>query len=232
MPTAALPYGTLVCDGSAVSRVAYASLFAMLVTNQGFASQTCTISIASPAVITKSAHGFLGGERVRFSTTGALPTGMSTTVDYYVLYVNANTFQISLTPAGTPVNTSGSQSGTQSYLQSLYGLGDGSTTFNLPDYRGLFLRGKDGGRGLDHEGDKTLGSYQVDQIQGHQHYLPYNANINTNSGTLSRQDINGTNYSTGLLVGPPVSDGVNGTPRTAPETCVKNVTIQYAIVYI
>ena len=31
----------------------------------------------------------------------------------------------------------------------IYGNGDGSTTFNLPDYRGTFLRGQDAGRGLD-----------------------------------------------------------------------------------
>lgn len=39
-----------------------------------------------------------------------------------------------------------------------YGAGDGSTTFNLPDLRGEFVRGLDHGRGIDT--GRTLGSFQ------------------------------------------------------------------------
>lgn len=39
-----------------------------------------------------------------------------------------------------------------------YGIGDGSTTFNLPDLRGEFVRGWDHGRGIDT--GRTLGSSQ------------------------------------------------------------------------
>lgn len=39
-----------------------------------------------------------------------------------------------------------------------YGVGDGSTTFNLPDTRGEFIRGWDHGRGID--SGRTLGSFQ------------------------------------------------------------------------
>lgn len=78
-------------------------------------SGTCTISIATPAVITKTAHGLVAGSQVTFSTTGALPTGLATTTIYYVMSTNlgVNTFQISATDGGSAVNTSGSQSGTQ-----------------------------------------------------------------------------------------------------------------------
>lgn len=48
-----------------------------------------------------------------------------------------------------------------------YGPGDGSTTFNLPDLRGAFVRGLDNGRGLD--AGRTLGSYQDSDNKSHAH---------------------------------------------------------------
>ena len=44
-----------------------------------------------------------------------------------------------------------------------YGSGNGSTTFNLPDLRGEFVRGWDHGIGID--SGRTLGSHQDDAIQ-------------------------------------------------------------------
>lgn len=46
-------------------------------------------------------------------------------------------------------------------IGTTYGSGDGSTTFNLPDARGEFLRGVDNGRGVDP--GRTLGSWQQHQ---------------------------------------------------------------------
>ena len=45
----------------------------------------------------------------------------------------------------------------------IYGAGDGSTTFNLPDLRGAFVRGLDKGRGLD--AGRDLGTLQGDTIR-------------------------------------------------------------------
>lgn len=52
-------------------------------------------------------------------------------------------------------------------LGTTYGAGDGSTTFNLPDFRGEFLRGLDDGRGVD--AARVLGSSQAQQVQQHKH---------------------------------------------------------------
>jgi len=77
-------------------------------------SATVTITIASPAVVTYTAHGFTANRPVQFSTTGTLPTGIVAGTTYYVIAagLTANTFEISATVGGTAINTSGSQSGT------------------------------------------------------------------------------------------------------------------------
>lgn len=83
-----------------------------------------TVSIANPAVFTVSAgHGFIGNgrEKLSLATTGALPTGLSTGVDYYVLPtgLTSTTFRVSTQPNGTAVVTTGSQSGTHSYTSTI-----------------------------------------------------------------------------------------------------------------
>ena len=83
----------------------------------GSTTATVTITIATPGVVTWSSHNLSTGTPVFFTTTGALPTGITASTTYYVIAVDANTFRIATTLvnalAGTAVNTSGSQSGTQ-----------------------------------------------------------------------------------------------------------------------
>lgn len=52
-------------------------------------------------------------------------------------------------------------------IGTLYGAGDGSTTFNLPDMRGLFARGLDDGKGIDPS--RAQGSVQSSQNLSHNH---------------------------------------------------------------
>ncbi|WP_290509667.1 phage tail protein [Alcanivorax sp.] len=72
---------------------------------------------------------------------------------------------------------------------TIYGNGDGSTTFNLPDYRGEFLRGWDNGAGIDPDaatrtdrGDGTtgdnVGTKQLGQNEAHDH----NFGVSTKTG--------------------------------------------------
>jgi hypothetical protein len=74
-------------------------------------SATVTITIASPGVVTWTAHGLTDGAKVAFSTTGALPTGLTAATTYYVVNSAANTFQVAATLGGAAINTSGTQSG-------------------------------------------------------------------------------------------------------------------------
>lgn len=54
-----------------------------------------------------------------------------------------------------------------SALGTLYGIGDGTTTFNLPDLRGEFVRGWDHGRGVD--SGRVFGSTQTSAYTNHSH---------------------------------------------------------------
>jgi hypothetical protein len=80
------------------------------------------MTIASPAVISRTAHGLAIGNKVVFSTTGALPTGITAGTDYYVITAGfgANAFQVSATPGGSAVDTSGTQSGSHTFTASTY----------------------------------------------------------------------------------------------------------------
>lgn len=49
-------------------------------------------------------------------------------------------------------------------IGTMYGAGDGATTFNLPDLRGEFIRGWDGTRGVD--AGRALGSWQSSATVG------------------------------------------------------------------
>lgn len=130
--------GYLSCHGQAVSRATYAGLFAALVQ-----TATVTMTIASPCVVTWTAHGQEADDTIKFTTTGALPTGLIAGTTYYKKTITTNTFQVSATPGGASINTSGSQSGVQTGIFSPHGDGDGSTTFNTPDWRGYAPIGVD-----------------------------------------------------------------------------------------
>lgn len=78
-------------------------------------SSVVTMTIATPGVVTwfTGTHGMTGGETIVFTTTGALPTGITAGATYYVLAagITTATFRISSSPAGSAINTSGTQSG-------------------------------------------------------------------------------------------------------------------------
>ena len=86
----------------------------------GRTGKTVTLTVESPCVVTSTNHGLRDGTRLVFSTTGALPTGITAGTTYYTRYVAANTFHLYDTEAHAKdtasttgrINTSGTQSGT------------------------------------------------------------------------------------------------------------------------
>lgn len=88
----------------------------MVYSVQYYATGTATMTIATPCVVTWTGNTLLYGMRVQFTTSGALPTGVSASTTYWVNPTGSNTFNLSTSlanlQAGTYVASSGSQSGT------------------------------------------------------------------------------------------------------------------------
>jgi hypothetical protein len=70
--------------------------------------------IASPGVVNWPSHGMAANNTVMFTTTGALPTGLTAGVAYYIMAVGltANSFQLSATAGAVAINFTGATSGT------------------------------------------------------------------------------------------------------------------------
>jgi phage-related tail fiber protein len=115
-----------------------------------------------------------------------------------------------------------------SVIGTTFGVGDGSTTFALPDLRGEFPRGWDDGRGVDSA--RVFGSAQTDAFQGHWHGIEnsvYGQAGNDGGGGSGAGNIRidgspATPYPYATYV---TTDGVNGTPRTAAETRPRNIAL-------
>lgn len=85
-------------------------------------------------------------------------------------------------------------------IGTTYGAGDGSTTFNLPDYRGYFLRGQDGGAGVDpnaatrtnrgdgQTGDK-VGTKQTDAYAQHNHSMTHTHSIDHDHPSVNTSSV-------------------------------------------
>lgn len=142
-PSSVAPTWGLFTYGQAVSRTTYVNLYNKLCPVLG----VVTISNATPGVVTLASHGINTGERIQFTTAGALPTGLSTATDYFVTVLTSSTFKVSTTyanlVAGTFVATSSAGSGIHSVQAFPHGSGNGTTTFNLPDIRGRVIAGGD-----------------------------------------------------------------------------------------
>jgi hypothetical protein len=93
--------------------------------NVGYSAIQITISIASPGVITlPGGFSFPDGTTFTFTSTGALPTGLTVGQVYFVVNSTGGTFNVATTINGSAITTSGGQSGTQRISQRGIDLAD------------------------------------------------------------------------------------------------------------
>lgn len=101
-------------------------------------------------------------------------------------------------------------------IGTTHGAGDGSTTFNIPDLRGEFIRGLDNGRGVD--AGRAIGSAQAHQMQSHTHTTPQG--LTASGGVQYTTGGNGVSSVSGATGG--VSNGSENRPRNvAMLPCIK-----------
>lgn len=104
---------------------------------------------------------------------------------------------------------------------TLYGVGDGVTTFNVPELRGEFLRGADQGRGID--AGRAVGTAQAGQMPSHDHGP---GGQNTLGGVINGEGIPGSIATSVREIVGLVAEG--GT-ENASENRPRNVSVLYCI---
>jgi hypothetical protein len=61
-----------------------------------YIASTVTITIAAPGVVTWTGHGLSANDTIRFTTTGALPTGLTAGTTYWYTRIDATTGNLSI----------------------------------------------------------------------------------------------------------------------------------------
>lgn len=124
-----------------------------------------------------------------------------------------------------------------SVISTRFGTGDGSTTFNLPDFRAASPVGVGTSTAFTTNETITLGTKYDDQMQGHYH------NINQSNGGGAGSLVPGAGSPNAQSTADyalavdsyrgmgAITDGTNGTPRTGTVTKGKQLGVNFIIKY-
>jgi microcystin-dependent protein len=192
------------------------------------ASPTFTGTVTIPSGASISGYAALASPT--FTGTPAAPTataGTNTTQLATTAFVSSAVGSITTTPAGAIdffamssapagyIKANGAAVSRTTYsalftaISTTFGAGDGTTTFNVPDLRGQFLRSWADGS-TTYDSGRTLGSTQADDFKSHAH------NFTVYSGTGQT----GPFFQGNTVYGPRTTDATGGT-----ETRPRNIAL-------
>lgn len=205
---------------------------------QGGSTSTTNPSLTAAQATSASQSTSSGNETSSVSSgggsSGAVPTGM-------IADFGGTTAPNGWLPCNGATISRTQYAALFAYIGVLYGVGDGATTFQVPNIQGLFRRGSGSQviSGITYSG--TQGALQGDQFQEHAHVVSDpghhhsidRANVSgaANFAAGSNGFLNAGNSgtsSTGLTVGAPSAD-TGGTPRTGGETRPANIAVLVCI---
>lgn len=192
---------------------------------------------ATPADADKVGFWQIAGEIIKYVTFANLwayilakivATGAGTPVGTYIQHAGATAPTGFLACDASAVSRA-TYADLFAVIGTTYGAGNGSTTFNLPDARGLVMVGAGAhgsmtrANGSAYDGG-SVGASRNDQLQGFWLDRSSVSDVTSGSGTPLWRD--GTGTATTFA-----SDGTNGTPRTGNETRPAEIAVLVCIKY-
>ena len=160
---------------------------------------------------TVSATAFTGDGSGLTGLGGGVPAGS-------VIYHAANTAPTGFLKANGAAISRSTYSDLFTAIGTTFGVGDGSSTFNVPDLRGEFARGWDDSRGID--SGRSFGSAQADELKSHNHSINVRYSATFNGGHVSANSLGGNSQNLGSSIAS--TGGSETRPRNiALLACIK-----------
>jgi len=240
MPAA--PGGWLECNGAEVSRETYADLLAAITSTAEvtFANQAGSLrvnwagNIGMPASTPDNMSAtFTAGDG------GTLPTGIVAGTEYLLAYISSGAYAV-LDSGGTPIAYSDAGSGELHGRAYPFGIGDGATTFNVPELRSEFVRGWSHGRASAGDNSaRAFGTWQpatltpvdITMTAGNEDAMGIGPDGATIQGDVyDAADYPGAKFNNVNGDNGAVND-LSATPANATGTHPRNIALMYCIKY-
>lgn len=156
-----------------------------------------------------------GVDNTKWVTVAGVSVALSAAFAGCVVHFARNTAPAGFLKANGALVSRTAYSRLFSAIGTTFGAGDGATTFQLPDLRGLFVRGWDDGRGMNP--GRVFATYETDELKSHAHDLIVNS---TDAGGNKIADSNGAG--TNSTASTSATGGTETRPRNlALLACIK-----------
>jgi microcystin-dependent protein len=188
----------------------------------------------------QSGNRFKDVHAVTYYGDGSNLTGISSTPAGVIIHTAANSAPSGYLKANGSAVSRSTYSALFSAIGTTYGSGNGSSTFNLPDLRGEFVRGWDDGRGVD--SGRGIGTTQAHATESHRHAHGTDGQRANGYNTNGKTDANGyTNtsgnqsgvggYSNNTTSDMMAMTSTGSTPLGGAETRPRNIALLACIKY-